>query len=491
MARSTLRLLCLAGAFGLLVVGTAPGLVAQDHPLTLQDAIARARAEGLQARAARAARDAARRRQGAFNARLLPQLSLRGTLPSYNRSIIPVVQPDGSTLFRAQQQTSTSLAMTLSQQLPVTGGDLFISSSLSRLALSGQQSLDTWSSTPVLIGLRQDIFRPNTAGWDRREAGVEEELAERQFREDMEDVAIQTTQVFFDLYAAQVGLANATRNAAVNDTLYRLNQGRFEVGKIGENDLLQSELVLLQARTAAQQARLVYDRAADALRLALNLPPGTLVEIAVSTTVPQIHADTALAVAQARENLAIVKQTELQDVQARRRITEAKLAQGIGATVQASFGFNATASRASAAYQNLLQAQQFSLSVEMPLWQWGAHSQAVSAARLDREEEVNLSQAALDQADHQARFAALQLTQAERNLTLLAKADTVAGKRFDVAYQRYVIGRITIDNLYIAQSEKNTALTQFVQAMRDYWLAYYRLRKATLYDFETGSPILD
>ena len=43
-------------------------------------------------------------------------------------------------------------------------------------------------------------------------------------------------------------LANATANAAVNDTLYTLNKGRFEVGKIGENDLLQSELQLLGAR---------------------------------------------------------------------------------------------------------------------------------------------------------------------------------------------------------------------------------------------------
>ncbi len=492
MPISALRPRALLAACALLATIAAGPLAAQDpEPFTLQDAITRAQADGFQARAARAARGAARRRRSAFSARQLPQLSLSGTLPSYNRSIIPVLQPDGSTLFRAQQQTSTSLSMTLSQQLPVTGGDFFISSSLSRLALSGQQSVETWSSTPVLIGLRQDIFRPNTVGWDRRESGIEEELAERQYREAMEDVAIQTTQVFFDLYSARVGLQNATRNAAVNDTLYRLNQGRYEVGKIGENDLLQSELALLQARTSAQQAQLDYDRAAAALRLALNLPPDTPIAISVSTALPTVEVDTARAVAEARQNLAIVTQAELQDVQAQRRIAEARLGQGIGATVQASFGFNATASQASSAYQNLLQAQQFSLSVQFPLWQWGAHGQEVSAAKLDREEVTSLAEAALEQSDHQAHFAALDLGQAERNLALLAKADTVADKRFEVAYNRYVIGRITIDNLYIAQSEKNAALSQFVQALRGYWLAYYRLRKATLYDFAAGKPILD
>ncbi|HEY8063014.1 MAG TPA: TolC family protein, partial [Gemmatimonadales bacterium] len=68
-------------------------------------------------------------------------------------------------------------------------------------------------------------------------------------------------------------------------------------------------------------------------------------------------------------------------------------------------------------------------------------------------------------------------------------ADTVAAKRFDVAYNRYVIGRITIDNLYIAQSEKDQALQGFVQALRAYWVAYYQLRKLTLYDFERKEPI--
>ena len=88
-----------------------------------------------------------------------------------------------------------------------------------------------------------------------------------------------------------------------------------------------------------------------------------------------------------------------------------------------------------------------------------------------------------------ARFAALQVAQAERNLALSAKADTVAAKRFEVAYNRYLIGRITIDNLYIAQNERDAALAQYVQALRGYWDAHYRLRRATLFDFATGQPI--
>jgi tetratricopeptide (TPR) repeat protein len=50
----------------------------------------------------------------------------------------------------------------------------------------------------------------------------------------------------------------------------------------------------------------------------------------------------------------------------------------------------------------------------------------------------------------------------------------LAQRRFDVAYNRYVIARISIDNLYIAQQEKDQARTQYVRALRGYWEAYYR-----------------
>jgi outer membrane protein TolC len=90
---------------------------------------------------------------------------------------------------------------------------------------------------------------------------------------------------------------------------------------------------------------------------------------------------------------------------------------------------------------------------------------------------------------HEAHFAVLELEQARRALLLSGSADTVAAKRFEVAYNRYVIGRINIDNLYIAQNEKDQARTQYVQALRQYWQAYYLLRRLTLFDFETGRPI--
>lgn len=467
---------------------------AEGVPLTLDSAIALAQLNSHQARAARASHEAARFRDNGFRDRLLPQLTLTGTVPSYNRSIVPVLQVDTATgnavtIFQPQQQSTTSLGLQLTQTLPLTGGNLYLSSSLTRLTLSGQSAVQTWSSVPFTIGLQQGIFRPNLAAWDHREQNVQIEEQERQYREAMEEVALQTTGHFFDTYAARKALDNAQTNVAVNDTLYRLNTGRFQVGRIGENDLLQSQLALLRARTSLDAARLEYERSLAQLRLDLGLPPGRPLSVVVSQDVPDVEPDTARAVAEALRSASAVSATALADVVARRRIAEAQLADGVGATLQASYGFNQTSPTMRLAYQNLLEARQFSLSVQLPLWEWGAHGAGVRAAEADRDATTDQSAATMEQLRLDAKFAALQLAQARRNVALLTVSDSVAGKRFDVAYQRYVIGKITIDNLYIAQQEKDAALVQVVGGLRDYWLAYYNLRRITLFDFVTGQPI--
>ena len=80
--------------------------------------------------------------------------------------------------------------------------------------------------------------------------------------------------------------------------------------------------------------------------------------------------------------------------------------------------------------------------------------------------------------------------QLQQQVLLSAKADTVAQRRFDVARERFVIGKIDVTNLFLAQSEKDSAYRTRIQTLWDYWSTYYRLRRLTLYDFTLQRPLL-
>ena len=465
-------------------------LAGAQQQITLQRAIELAQRQGHASTAASEALRAARARDAAFGARQLPQLALSGTAPQFQKTITPVIQPDGSTAFVPVQQTVSDARATISQAIPFTGGNVSVTSMLQRYEQNqGATQTLRWTSNPVIVQLQQPVLRPNTQRWENRLQEVEITAAERRYLEEREGVALQASNAFFDLYVARRSLANAEYTAAVNDTLYRLNVGRLQVGKIGENDLLQSELALLQARARLDAAKLDYDRARAAFRLVVNVPAADSIDAVVSEEIPLVEPDTAVAVQQALRNRARVSELEAQALSARRDISRARFQNGPGAIVTASVGFNQTATDMNLAYQDLLQSQRFSVGVEIPVFQWGAHRNGIQAARAEEKRAQANIAVAREQLVQEAHFAALQLSQARRSVMIAAKADTVATKRFEVAYNRYVIGRIGVDNLYIAQNEKDGAVQQYLQALKSYWGAYYRLRQVTLYDFERGKAI--
>src|SRR4029077_3332439 len=127
-----------------------------------------------------------------------------------------------------------------------------------------------------------------------------------------------------DLYAQEMTLRNATANAAINDTLYTLNKGRYEVGKIGENELLKSELALLRARAGVDDARLARDRAEAALRRQMAYPEGQPFVIVTPDSIPVVEADPEVAVREALKNSSTTRQADLDDVTSKRGIAQAK-----------------------------------------------------------------------------------------------------------------------------------------------------------------------
>src|ERR1044071_1806526 len=102
------------------------------------------------------------------------------------------------------------------------------------------------------------------------------------------------------------------------------NKGRFEVGKIGENDLLKSELALLRARAAVDDAKLARERAEAALRRTVALPDGEPFSIVTPDSIPTVHADPDLAVSEALKNSSTIEQSALDLVRSRRDIADAK-----------------------------------------------------------------------------------------------------------------------------------------------------------------------
>ena len=162
---------------------------------------AAARAARRRSRAARATRRGARDR--AFNARLLPQVILSGNAANLNHGINPITLPDGSTQF-----VVAGAEPVVARHL---GSARRFRSPAARSPSDRSSAASTSSATRPRQVLADDAGRRSgcsrisssraTLVWDEKVQSLSASVAERQYLEAREDVAGNTADAFFDLYA--------------------------------------------------------------------------------------------------------------------------------------------------------------------------------------------------------------------------------------------------------------------------------------------------
>lgn len=462
----------------------------ERQALTLEQSIEVAKQNSPLARAANFSLISAKWRHKSFRADLLPSLSLGGDAPNYNKSIFSNIQDDGTVTFSSRTQSEASVDLSIQQSIMPTGGNLSLSSGITRLGIFEAENTYLWQSTPLVATYRQPIFQFNSLKWRNRIEPLRYRIARKQFVEDMEDLAFNTTQSFFDFLLAKINVEVAEFNVTVNDSIYNISQGRYQVGGIAENELLQSELALRNAETSLTTANLNFQRAEENFKALLGIPDEVVIEVLVPEEAPALSIDVDKALELARENNSTSLEFELSELQANQLYDQARKEAGFSATLQASFGLNQTSEDLADLYDNPQNRQFFTLGFQVPIFNWGKNTAEIQAARNQQAATANNIAYQKLQFDLNVRSTVREFSQLRSQVELAEKSDEIADRRYEVAKNRYLIGKIDVTNLFIAQNEKDNARRSYIQALRNYWTGYYNLRRLTLYDFEQGVPIV-
>jgi outer membrane protein TolC len=479
MKKSTFILLCC------LTIGMAQA----QSVLTLTDAVQTAKDNSAIAKQIKASYQADAWRYKAAKAVLMPQLTLNGTIPGYFREIGSITQPDGSLLFQNYSRAFSQATLGVEQAIVATGGRVSVTSGLERIDIFGGISNSFWASSPLMVRYSQPLFKINQIKWGWQQQQIQYNQATQQQLEQLEDLAVRVTQKFFEVYLSKFQLRNAQYNLAINDTIYTISKGRFGLGKIAENELLQVELGLMNARNSVEQNKLRLAVNEKELRLLMGVPEGTAVGVIAPVAIPAAEPDPTRVIEEAKTNRSDFKTFELQQNRAEMNLRSAQISRRFSADLNVSVGFNQSANRFGEVYQDLKGSQSAFVGFTIPLANAGRNKANYEAARSDLEATKQQIEFSKSNLELEILNQVLELKQLRTSLLISAKADTIAQKRFEVSKNRYLIGKIDITNLIIAQNEKDQALLSYIQTLQQYWIAYYRLRRATLYDFEAERKI--
>ncbi len=102
----------------------------------------------------------------------------------------------------------------------------------------------------------------------------------------------QAVMNFFSLALAQINKQIAEMNYSNADTLWRIAQGRYQLGTIAEDELLQMQLSWLNSETARKQADMNLRDREIRLRSFLGFNDHVRLELEIPTEIPELQVST-------------------------------------------------------------------------------------------------------------------------------------------------------------------------------------------------------
>lgn len=459
--------------------------------LTLQDAVRIANDSSLTAFRSRNLYLAGYWDYRSYMAQKKPTLTLNSTVIDYNRSLIKrynsVLDRDE---YREQQNVFSYANASISQNLPLTGGSLYIDTELGRLQNFCDEEYSQFSTVPLRIGLYQPLLGYNAFKWKRRIEPLKYEKAQKEYLQSSEYISIQVTELYFAFLNALNRLEMANTNTANADTLYQIGQKRLEIATLSQADVLTLKVNALNAHNELANARKQINSARYALFSYLRLPENQNIRVQAPEILPKFSVDFEKALAIASENNPYLLDFEQQVIESASNLEKTRREGLLSASLVASYGLNQQNSTLHGAYQNPMDQQRASVGVSIPIIDWGKRKGEYNMAR-NNYEAVRLSAEQAETDFRQTVMLVVSDFNIQKDVVETALETREAARQaYTITRQRFLIGKTDVNSVALALERQDEAKLNYLEALRLYWKYYYTIRQLTLYDFEEDKTLV-
>ncbi len=459
-----------------------------EREITLNEAIAMARSQSVDAAVALNELKTAYWEYRTFRADLLPEVNLTGTLPNYNKSYSSYQNSNGSYSFVRNSALGLSGELSIDQNIWLTGGKLSLTSSLDYMKQLGSDGDRQFMSVPVTLKLTQPIFGVNNIKWDRRIEPVRYAEAKAAFITATEEVTMRAITYYFNLLLARENLSTAQQNRKNADHLYEVALAKRKMGQISENELLQLKLSALNAKAALTEAESDLNAKMFQLRAFLGVGEDEILRPVIPEAVDGSKMESNMVL-----NKALERNSFAQNIRRRQLEADYEVATARGnlrsIDLFASIGYTGENRNFPTVYKNLQDNQIVQVGVKIPILDWGKRRGKVRVAKSNRDvvlskirqEQINFNQDIFLLVEH--------FNNQAQQLTIAKEADAIARQRYKTSIETFLIGKINTLDLNDAQNSKDQARQKHISELYYYWYYFYQIRSLTLWDFRTNTEL--
>lgn len=425
-----------------------------------------------------------------YKANRLPSLTLNTTPAQYYRDITRRYDSQQDLdIYRTQQSFYATGGLSVRQNFDLTGGTFYLQSDLGYMRNFGDNATTQFTSVPVKLGYSQSLIGYNAFKWERRIEPLKYERVKKEFIYNVEQVSEQATSFFFNLAMAQAEYDLAKENVTTSDTLYHIGEQKYKIAAISQADLLTLKLDLVNARNTLKNKESELKRAMFSLASFLNIDKNTVIELELPARPRELFIPIEKALECSRDNNPQLLKLKQNILEAKQNVDKTKKESRFNVSLDASVGFNQVADRLGDVYKKPLQQDLVSISVSVPLVDWGVRKGKYNMARNNlnvveisaKQDEVSIEEEVIMTVnDFHIQQQLINSAEEALDLSIMAYNET---------RERFIIGKADISSLTLSLNRQQQAQQNYISALQNYWQNYYKIRRLTLFDFVTGTPL--
>lgn len=458
-------------------------LTASAQQLSLRDAITIAQQNSYDSQLAQLELMSKYWTYRSFQAELRPAINLNGSVGNFDHSIVEVRNyDDGQVAYVNNNSLANQLTLSVDQQIAATGGTVSLQSYLYSLNQFTYHET-TFNSKPLRISYTQPFRAFNSLKWAKKTVPLDYQIAQKKYISAMEQIAIQVSELFFNVLSAQSDYRQSSATVKDREQLLDMANKRLELGTTTKSDVLQLELSLINARVAANNNKLELDERLYKLFSYLRVTDYEQATLVPPGDVPDMLLSMDDVLRKAIDNSSHTLEQKQAMLEAEKALAIAKAGRGLQLTLHGEVGFTQSANTFPKAYQHLNDNEIIGLTLSLPIFDWGVSKGKVRMAQSQLElTKTKNEQEHLDYVQDLRKKVIMFNTQPSQCKDAL-RAQDIAEQRYEITRKRFENGAVSVTELNTAQQELESAKRQYISNLQTFWTDYYTLQKSTLYDW--------
>ena len=425
-----------------------------------------------------------------FKKSLLPSISLNLTPVSFNHSMRLLQNYNNGEYTNVEEYSNNSSgSVSISQKISATGGTFSIGSSMSYLHEFSSEN-NSFSTSPMYFSYSQTLFggRRNFV-FERSISRLKHDMALKNFCTSVSTEQQKILSLYLDAYSRKMDIEFYSKTVSIGDSLLMHARIRKESGKITEYEYNQVELQQLDNKMELERSQYAYASSIRQLENELLLQDIELDRLSTADFPARIEEGSVLGLVS--KNNPTYQNLQLSRLNAEYSLHQRKVSNRFNANISLSYGLNQYAKTLKDAYQHPDQRQSVSVTLSIPMFQWGINRNKLKMAENDYESALLEQETSLDRFREEIHDNVFNYNMSRELTDVADRKYQLSGQQYSFAATRFRVGKIAAIELTNANQEYLQAKQNYLSVLRSLFTNYYRIRHLALHDFIEGKDMAE